>query len=766
MLALLGIGDAGPGGRPELFAAWRTFFERLAATGTVAFVVEDLQWSDDGLLDFLEHLLDWSRTSSIFVLTLARPELLDRRPGWGTDRRGASSLRLDPLSDPAMRELLAGMAPSLPDPAVKRILERADGIPLYAVETVRMLAATGQLVPEGEYLVPVVDLASAEGLQSLAVPPTLHALVAARLDALSPADRSLLQSAAVLGQTFTLDSLAALTGEPPGDLTGRLEHLVRREILTIETDPRAPTRGQHAFVQALVREVAYGTLSKKERRTRHLAAARYFEAIGDEELAGVVASHFVAAYRAAPEGAEGEAVATQARISLLGAAERAQALGALGHAIDLLRSALEVSRDPGHEAELREQLGRTESYHSDFDPGDADLATAIALYEAAADRVGVIRASALRMLNATGATRISIAAEIAEPILSEAEGLATDMAARLGDPAPLTEPERAAMEAAATFAEAYGRVLFRQSRNGEAIQWCDRALPIAEPLRLDEVVAMSLITKGSAMAFSGRFREGRALLEGAVVDARAHGQNLPALRGGVNLASITGAIDPRASLERTREGIALARRLGVRSFEGYHAGNASGSAERLGEWRWLEEAVGAMLADSPERPDADWIASCRDTATAWTERPDTSVAERLLADAVRTRDYQGELNASGWLARCAFAQGKMAEAASYVEPFLRVAELGTWPVGEMTMLGRFALHAGEPDAARRILDLVGTGPGGVADHDIAMLRAGLAAIEGRRSEALATYRATLAGYREAGVRFDVALTILDMAAFL
>ena len=87
--SLLGIGDTPAGGRAELFAAWRTFFERLAETGPVAFVVEDLQWSDDGLLDFLEHLLDWGRSSPFFVLTLARPELLERRPGWGTDRRGA-----------------------------------------------------------------------------------------------------------------------------------------------------------------------------------------------------------------------------------------------------------------------------------------------------------------------------------------------------------------------------------------------------------------------------------------------------------------------------------------------------------------------------------------------------------------------------------------------------------------------------------------------------------------------------------------------------
>jgi class 3 adenylate cyclase len=145
LLALLGIGGAPSGGREELFAAWRTFFERLAADRTVALVFEDLQWADDGLLDFLEHLLDWARTHPIFVLTLARPELLERRPGWGSDRRGAISMRLDPLSIDAMRELLEGMVPGMPEATRERLLARAEGIPLYAVETVRVLIAKGRL---------------------------------------------------------------------------------------------------------------------------------------------------------------------------------------------------------------------------------------------------------------------------------------------------------------------------------------------------------------------------------------------------------------------------------------------------------------------------------------------------------------------------------------------------------------------------------------------------------------------------------------------
>ena len=759
MLVLLGIGESPAGGRTELFAAWRTFFERLAETGTVAFVVEDLQWSDDGLLDFLEHLLDWGRSSPIFVLTLARPELLERRPGWGTDRRGAIAMRLDPLSDTAMRELLAGIAPDLPAPVVAGILERADGLPLYAVETIRMLIATGRLTQEGGRVVTAGKSLGADDLGALEVPPTLHALVAARLDRLSAADRSILQDAAVLGQTFTVEALASISGESAASLEPRLDTLVRQEILTVETDPRAPTRGHHAFVQALVREVAYGTLAKRDRRTRHLAAARYLESLGDDELAGVVASHFVAAYRAAPDGPAGEAVAAQARVSLLATADRAEALGALGQAIDALTSALEVTRDPHDHARLLERTGRLQSYRSRYDEAQQTLTAAVDAFSALGDRVGVIRAVGRRVQAYLSSAQIASAIEVARPVREEAEALATR------DRSEAEGQDRAeANETAALFSEAIGRIAFRNQEIVEAVRWSDRALKLAEPLRLDEIVAMALVTKASALMNGGHRREGVALLEGAVIDARAHGQHVAALRGGNNLASATSESDPRASLERVRDGMALARRLGLLAFDAYHAGNASGAAERLGEWAWASEALGELVELDPDRLEVEWIAACRDSHTAWTGEPDIARGERLLAGALAENDYQTELNASSWLARCEFAAGRPAAALRRAEPFFRYAPVGA--VQDFAMVGRYALHDGRLDMAQRVLELSGGQFGGVIDHDLSSLGAGIAALEGRVPEALALYRSALAGYRDAGCRFDVALTILDMAALI
>src|SRR5204863_5581361 len=124
--------------KEDLFSAWRIFFERMAAREPVVLLFEDLQWADDGLLDFIEYLLDWSRTSPIFVLTLARPELAERRSAWGVGRRDFTSLFLEPLASADIERLLHVLAPGLPGELRARIAAHAEGVPLHAVATERM----------------------------------------------------------------------------------------------------------------------------------------------------------------------------------------------------------------------------------------------------------------------------------------------------------------------------------------------------------------------------------------------------------------------------------------------------------------------------------------------------------------------------------------------------------------------------------------------------------------------------------------------------
>jgi class 3 adenylate cyclase len=234
LLALLGLEPAPAGGRGALFGAWRLFFERIAERGTTVLLFEDLQWADTGLLDFVDHVLEWSRGLPLLVVALTRPELFDRRPGWGTQTRNSTSLALEPLTPALMRELLIGFVPGLPDHAIATIVDRADGIPLYAVETVRALLAEGRLERVGDTYRPTGVL------DEIAVPDTLRSLIASRLDALDPADRALVQNAAVLGYSFVPAGLAAVAGADVEGLEPRLRALVRRELFDLETDPRSP----------------------------------------------------------------------------------------------------------------------------------------------------------------------------------------------------------------------------------------------------------------------------------------------------------------------------------------------------------------------------------------------------------------------------------------------------------------------------------------------------------------------------------------------
>src|SRR4051794_11625801 len=293
---LLGLDDAPAGGREELFSAWRSLFERIAEHGTTVMVFEDLHWADAGLLDFIESILEWSRSSGILVVTLARPELLDRRPTWGAGQRNYTALHLDPLSEAPMTELVTGFVSGLATEDASRIVARAEGVPLYAVETIRMLADTGVLAADGPTYAVVGDIGA------LDVPGSLHALIAARLDVLPAEDRELLRDAAVLGTSFTPQGLATIRGEAAEQIEPRLRALVRKEFLTQDTDPRSPERGHYGFLQGLIREVAYGTLSKADRRRKHVAVAKHYESLDDDELAGVVASHYLEALRATPDG--------------------------------------------------------------------------------------------------------------------------------------------------------------------------------------------------------------------------------------------------------------------------------------------------------------------------------------------------------------------------------------------------------------------------------------------------------------------------------
>ena len=490
LLVLLGLEGSAGAAREELFSAWRTFFERIAAIGPVVLLFEDLHWADAGLLDFIDHVLDWSTGVPLTIVTLARPELIERRPGWGSG--SADVRRARPRASPRRRD---GR-----DPRGARA-----GSPGRWPGDHHRLGPTGSRCtrwrPSGCSSRRARSAASTWRI--IAIPATLQALIAARLDALDPADRSLICDAAVLGQSFTVAGLGAVSGFDTESLDTSLRTLVRRELLVHDVDSRSPERGQYAFVQSLVREVAYGTLAKRDRRSRHLAAARFFEGIGEDELAGALASHYLAAYRASSDDPEGQAVAAQARLALRGAAERAAALGSHDQAGVFFLEALEVSTDAADRADLLERAGLAADAAGHSEVAEARLTEAAAIWHELGEREREAGAVGLRGQAVVNGWRAPDAIALLEPALAAFEDL--------GDDPGLVLIEH-------QLARAYW---FEEDRD-RAAPLADRALGRAE--RLDDIanVADILVTKGALIAVSGRPYEGFGSMEAgrALAEAR------------------------------------------------------------------------------------------------------------------------------------------------------------------------------------------------------------------------------------------------------
>ena len=490
---LLGLAVQEARDKQDLFAAWRLFFERLADVYPTVLAFEDMQWADASLLDFVEYLLEWSRNSPLYVITLARPELLERRTNWGAGQRNFSSLYLEPLSAGAMEELLVGLVPGLPASLREQILARAEGVPLYAVETVRMLLDRGALVQEGA----VYELVGEIG--PLEVPETLHALIAARLDGLSAEERRLLQDAAVLGKTFTRDALATLAGADT-DVEPLLAFLVRKEVLGVQADPRSPERGQYGFLQDLVRHVAYETLAKRDRRAKHLSAAEYLStAFADEEdeVVEVIASHYLAAHEAVPDAEDAAEIKEKARVMLARAGQRAASLAAAAEARRYFTQAADLAANPSERAMLLGQAGEMARRAADPDAARELLEESIELYEQQGDTHAAARALArLGDLDAFTDQRDKALAAMERAF-----------AVIAGD-----DPD----EDLALLAARLSRAYWFSGDLERAAERAEFALDVAEAHKYPGALTMALRGKAAVVFSRGHFEEANALLRHAL----------------------------------------------------------------------------------------------------------------------------------------------------------------------------------------------------------------------------------------------------------
>jgi tetratricopeptide (TPR) repeat protein len=559
---LLGVGESETAERQELFAAWRLFFERLADSNPTVLVFEDLQWADASLLDFVEYLLEWSRSHPLYVITLARPELLEKRPTWGAGQRSFTSIYLEPLREEAMDRLLGGLVPGLPQGLKAQILERAEGVPLYAVETVRMLLDRGLLARDGTAYQVVGEI------EALEVPETLHALIAARLDGLSEEERKLLQDAAVLGKTFSRKALAALAGADEDQLQLVLEALVRKEVLSLQADPRSPEHGQYGFLQDLVRRVAYETLSRRDRKSRHLAAASAVSASFDEEeMAEVIAAHLLAAYKAVPDADDADELKARAAAALIRAGERAASLAAAGEAQRYFEQAGALVDTEFARAELADRAGVMAVKDNHLEEARTLLERAHASYEQLGEPAAAARVA-------------SVLADI-----DFVEGHPPRAVERL-------EPALAALEAAgseedvAAVAGQLGRFLFFSGEDDRALAHLERALSLAELHDQTETLAEALNTKSTLfMSHLHRPREAQLLLEGALEIALEHDLHSAAFRAYNNLSTqfwVQGRWQP--FLKNVERALEAARRAGDRRWESQFLAGPVGTLAMIGRW--------------------------------------------------------------------------------------------------------------------------------------------------------------------------------------
>jgi class 3 adenylate cyclase/tetratricopeptide (TPR) repeat protein len=574
---LLGVRFAGDPetalAREELFAGWRLLFERLASVNPVVLLIEDAQHADSSLLDFLDHLIDWARDLPIFVLVFSRPELEDIRPGFGSGRN-RTTLTVDPLDAASMDVLVDALVPGMTAAAHQAITRHAQGIPLFAVETVRSLIDRDVVQPvEGVYRL-VGDVGE------LAVPDSLHALLAARLDVLEPDVRQLVADAAVLGSTFSADALTAVSGRDERSVQAALKELLRREVLEVSADALSPERGTFRFAQDMLRQVAYDTLSRRDRKARHLTVAAHLRATfpdDGEEVMDVIARHYLDALAAVPDDSDIGVVTDQAVVALTRGAQRAERTGAPSRASDGYAAAAALIADSMlPDAELRaaglwQDAANAAINSSEWSTAIEQAARARRAYTRHGDVRAVARAQssageALRQLGRHGDARDELTAAL-DVLRAE----------------PNTDTVYALSQLAAVEVN---------TGTHDADRLTVEALSLGQALEVDAaLLARMFLSRGIFLYVAGRrieaasyYREGARLAE----------QSGDSVRWGLalmNLSDVLAFDDPEQAAFVAREAIGHLRHTGHRFWLAMATGNLAYALLAAGDWDGAANAL-------------------------------------------------------------------------------------------------------------------------------------------------------------------------------
>jgi tetratricopeptide (TPR) repeat protein len=658
----------------------------------------------------------------------------------------------------------------MPAAARSKITSQAQGIPLFAVETVRSLIDRDIVQPvEGVYRL-------TGDMGELTVPDSLHALLAARLDALEEEVRRLVADAAVLGSTFPAEALIAVSGQDENVVRAALADLVRREVLIVSADPLSPERGSYQFAQGMLRQVAYDTLSRRDRKARHLKVAVHLRAAfpGDgEEVADVIARHYLDALDAVPDDADAGQIRGQAMTALIRAGERAERTGAPARAAASYATAAELTRpdtpaDQPAAGELWERAAQAALT-------SADWATAVEYAGRARDyhlgrgqdrtaaRAQVIAGEALGKWGRSGEARDQLTAAV-EVLRAE----------------PDTDTVRALEELAVV--EAF-------AGSPDADRLSAEALTLGEDLDVSTGQLDGLfLTRAIYLGFAGRHHQAVAYFRESARLATQTGDSMHVGRTLLNLADALTATDPAAAAETARTAAGHLRRVGARSHLAFAITNLAQALLMLGDWDTAQAEL-TQAADTGGLADIDYLGCYRGWVAAL--RGDTGTAEIMLAglqDLSTSEDPQDKATISVTEAFTAAARGQPRDALRDARAALAYADaLGisheflrwAWPlavraafelrdtaaVGDLLALldayqpGHLApMQRAERDLARaRLTAADGAAP--AADGT-----AGAAA--GPTAGAAPAFAAAIAGLRERSTPYHLAHGLLDHAQYL
>jgi class 3 adenylate cyclase len=724
--------------RSESFAAWRRFFELMAACGPLVLVFEDLHWADPALLEFVEHVVDWATDVPLLVMCTARPELYERSQGWGGGKRNASTISLGPLSGGETAALVTSLleGAELPAETEAVLLERAGGNPLYAEEFSRMFLDRRVVDAEGGVL----------------VPENVQALIAARLDTLPAQRKTLLHDAAVVGEVFWAGAVAAVGARTDDEVAADLQELVRKELVRRVRESSVANDAEFSFWHILVRDVAYRQIPRAERARKHRAAAAWIERLAAERVtdhAELLAHHYGRALelkRAAGVSEDlGDLEERTARFLLL-AGDRAFPLD-VGKAEDYFRRALDLL--PGDAPERPRAQAR--------------LAEAGWLAGRGYDEVVTAYERAIRDLRVSGDHVAAAGALVHLATALRDRGETGRAPVLLAEAVELLEREPAGPELMQAYTHTARDHMFA-GRQRACFEWAEKAIGLARKLGIEEQSARALQCRGFSRWELGD-RGGIDDMRDALRIGLDSGLGDDVAAAYINLGDLTWwAEGPAAGLAIYEAGIDFAARRGIALRDQWLRAETVWVLFELGRWdELLETAREVADWDREHGPTQITMLTVGYVAHVRLLRGEVGEAAAAVKDSLdrarEMRDPQLFLPTLIVAAQIKHVQGDDAAALSLISEFEReTAGRGFWRAMHCSAAVRLALACGAADLGEALLENLAT-PGARQALAATSARAAVASASGELEAAAALYAEAAAGWSEFGFIYEEALAL-------